>query len=220
MNSQPSQGEFSLQFTSNNGTTLILSVDDEPSILFTREKLLEAAGYKVLSAADGEAALNLFANNPVHLVLLDFAMPGMDGGAVAKELKRLNQTVPVIMVSASPLSEQALTCADCFVTKGQGPQVLLDQINQLLQLFPSTTRWERRATPFHFLSRRLSMKNLKSTAVETIQPADSGQDVQEQIRMRAFELYEQRGKLEGFDLQDWLQAEEEITGGRTLAQAA
>ncbi len=64
------------------------------------------------------------------------------------------------------------------------------------------------------------MKNLKSTAVETIQPAESGQDVQEQIRMRAFELYEQRGKLEGFDLQDWLQAEEEITGGRTLAQAA
>ena len=138
MNSQPSPGEFSLQFTSNNGTTLILSVDDEPSILFAREKLLEAAGYKVLSAADGEAALNLFATNPVHLVLLDFAMPGMDGGAVAKELKRLNQTVPVIMVSASPLSEQALTCADCFVTKGQGPKVLLDQIDQLLQLFPST----------------------------------------------------------------------------------
>ncbi len=64
------------------------------------------------------------------------------------------------------------------------------------------------------------MKNLRSTAVEPIQPADSGQDVQEQIRMRAFELYERRGKLEGFDLQDCLQAEEEITGGRTLAEAA
>ena len=64
------------------------------------------------------------------------------------------------------------------------------------------------------------MKKPNTTAVETIQPADSGQDVQEQIRMRAFELYEQRGKQEGFDLEDWLQAEEEITGGRTLAQAA
>ena len=137
MNSQPSQGEFSLQFTSNNGTRLILSVDDEPGILFTREKLLEAAGYKVLSAPDGEAALKLFANNPVHLVLLDFAMPGMDGGAVAKELKRLDQAVPVILVSASPLPEQALACADCYITKGQGPQVLLDQINQLLKTFPS-----------------------------------------------------------------------------------
>ncbi len=64
------------------------------------------------------------------------------------------------------------------------------------------------------------MKKPNTTAVETTQPADSAQDVQEEIRMRAFELYEQRGKLEGFDLQDWLQAEEEITGGRTLAQAA
>ena len=64
------------------------------------------------------------------------------------------------------------------------------------------------------------MKKPNTTAVETIQPADSGQDVQEQIRMRAFELYEQRGKQEGFDLEDWLQAEEEITGGQALAQAA
>ena len=64
------------------------------------------------------------------------------------------------------------------------------------------------------------MKKPNTTAVETNQPADSGQDVQEQIRMRAFELYEQRGKQDGFDLEDWLQAEEEITGGRTLAQAA
>jgi hypothetical protein len=64
------------------------------------------------------------------------------------------------------------------------------------------------------------MKKPNSTAVETIQSADSGRDVQEQIRMRAFELYEQRGRQEGYDLEDWLQAEEEITAGRTLAQAA
>ena len=87
MDSHSFQRGFALQFTSNDDTRVILSVDDEPGILFTREKLLEAAGFRVLSAADGEAALDLFANNPVHLVLLDFAMPGMDGGAVAKELK-------------------------------------------------------------------------------------------------------------------------------------
>jgi CheY-like chemotaxis protein len=138
MSSQLLPSEFSRQIASDQGVAVILSVDDEPTILFTREKILEAAGYKVLSASDGEEALNLFANNPVHLVLLDFAMPGMDGGAVAKELKRLNQAVPVIMVSASPLAEQALACADCFITKGQGPLLLLDQVNQLLQSFHST----------------------------------------------------------------------------------
>jgi DNA-binding response OmpR family regulator len=137
MNSQP-QSEFTLRHISRNRISIILSVDDEPAILFTREKLLEAAGYQVLSAADGEAALHLFVNNPVHLVLLDFAMPGMDGGAVARELKRLNQAVPVIMVSASPLPEQVLTCADCLIPKGQGPRVLLEQISQLLKSFPAT----------------------------------------------------------------------------------
>jgi hypothetical protein len=64
------------------------------------------------------------------------------------------------------------------------------------------------------------MKKLNSTAVETIPPVDFDQDVKEQIRLRAFELFKQRGKQEGYDLEDWLQAEEEITGGRTLAQAA
>jgi hypothetical protein len=64
------------------------------------------------------------------------------------------------------------------------------------------------------------MKTPSSSAAEAIQPADLGHDVQEQIRMRAFELYEQRGMQEGHDVEDWLQAEEEITGRQTLAQAA
>ena len=70
---------------------VILSVDDEPSILFTRHKLLQAAGYDVLSAADGEQALHFFAMHAVDLVLLDYAMPGIDGGIVAREMKAQHQ---------------------------------------------------------------------------------------------------------------------------------
>jgi hypothetical protein len=54
MNSQSSDGEFSSTYVCNNGTRLILSVDDEPTILLTREKILEAAGFKVLSAVPRE----------------------------------------------------------------------------------------------------------------------------------------------------------------------
>jgi CheY-like chemotaxis protein len=86
----------------------------------------------VLSAADGSAALQLFAANAVDLVLLDYAMPGMDGGAVAQEIKRRRGTVPIIMVSASPIPEQILICADCVIRKGQGPALLLKKIDQLL----------------------------------------------------------------------------------------
>ena len=69
------------------GRRLILSVDDEPGILVTRQLILENAGYEVLSAADGEQALHLFRAHAVDLVLLDYVMPGMDGGVVAQEIK-------------------------------------------------------------------------------------------------------------------------------------
>ena len=56
MNSQRLHGEFSSPHPSKNGTRLILSVDDEPGILVSRQLILEGGGYEVLSAADGEQA--------------------------------------------------------------------------------------------------------------------------------------------------------------------
>ncbi len=109
-----------------------MSVDDEPGILFTRQKLLENAGYEVLSAADGDQALHFFAAHDVDLVLLDYLMPGMDGGAVAQAIKHQKPRVPVIIVSASPVEEQSLACVDCFIRKGEGPALLLDKIRQML----------------------------------------------------------------------------------------
>ena len=70
------------QFT--GGKKWILSVDDEPAILYMREILLQTEGYEVLSAADGEHALTIFDAQPIDLVLLDYLMPGMDGSAVAE----------------------------------------------------------------------------------------------------------------------------------------
>ena len=84
-----------------------MSVDDEPGILVTRQAILENEGYEVLSAADGEQALRLFAVQAVDLVLLDYLMPGMDGGAVAQEMKNRKPLVPVIIVSASPVEEHS-----------------------------------------------------------------------------------------------------------------
>jgi outer membrane protein TolC len=45
-------------------------------------------------------------------------------------------------------------------------------------------------------------------------------DLQEQIERRAYELYEQRGRIHGFDIDDWLQAENEVLDARDLATAA
>jgi hypothetical protein len=63
-----------------------------------------------------------------------------------------------------------------------------------------------------------SVKALMSIPVEAV--TEFHADFQERIRARAYELYEQRGRLDGYELEDWLQAESEILGTRSLAQAA
>jgi CheY-like chemotaxis protein len=115
-----------------NGSGLILSVDDEPAILLTRQKILEAAGHQVRSASDGEQAMRLFSNEPVDLVLLDYVMPGADGGRIAQAMKRSKEAVPIVLVSASTVPEEAATWVDYRLEKGQGPQLLLETIAQFL----------------------------------------------------------------------------------------
>jgi CheY-like chemotaxis protein len=116
---------------SRKGARLILSVDDEPALLVTRERLLQSQGYDVLSACDGGKALKIFTAYPINLVLLDYSMPGVDGRIVAQEMKRCKPLVPVILVSADDVPEEALTCVDGFVAKGQSPALLLGKIQQM-----------------------------------------------------------------------------------------
>ena len=61
----------------------------------------------------------------------------------------------------------------------------------------------------------------KTTPTRTAeQTTESSGDLHEQIRRRAYELYEQRGREEGYDLRDWLQAESEVTYPNVKAVAA
>ena len=81
-------------------THLILCVDDEVVGLRVRKILLERAGYQVLTAADGHSGIELFATQPVDAVVLDYAMPGMHGGDVAKKMRQTKPEVPILLLSA------------------------------------------------------------------------------------------------------------------------
>jgi CheY-like chemotaxis protein len=70
----------SVEDSKMTGRKLILSVDDEPGILRSRKLILEAAGYDVLNASSGAQALGIFSTVLVDLVVLDYAMPGVNGG--------------------------------------------------------------------------------------------------------------------------------------------
>ena len=64
------------------------------------------------------------------------------------------------------------------------------------------------------------MKPQMPTLPMETRATESPVDIQEQVRRRAFELYEQRGREDGHDLDDWLQAESELVQQRTKAVAA
>ncbi|MGH9600488.1 MAG: response regulator [Terracidiphilus sp.] len=110
----------------------ILSVDDELDILFTRQLVLEEAGYEVLSASNGRQALACFDALAVDLVVLDFRMPGMDGNIVAREMKQRRPSVPILMVSGDFVDMDCLARTDRFLAKGHSSEALLREVEQLL----------------------------------------------------------------------------------------
>jgi DNA-binding response OmpR family regulator len=79
--------------------TRILVVDDEPRYLRLLEANLLTEGYEVVTAADGEEALDVFSANPVDLVLLDVMLPRMDGFATCQRIRQFSN-VPIIMLTA------------------------------------------------------------------------------------------------------------------------
>ncbi len=113
----------------------ILCIDDEEPGLKVRKILLETAGHKVLTALSGREGIKAFESEPVDAVILDYWMAGMNGVATARELKRINPSVPVIILSAyGTLLDETLGVADIWIRKGEeDPQYLLETLDELLQ---------------------------------------------------------------------------------------
>jgi CheY-like chemotaxis protein len=80
---------------------LILCVDDDEAILDLTRMALERKGYRVLTVTDGVTALEAFAACPVDAVVLDYEMPGMNGGQVAREMARVKPNIPKLLFSGS-----------------------------------------------------------------------------------------------------------------------
>lgn len=113
----------------------ILCIDDDPQTLKVRTIILETLGYHVWSELDARDGLRAFGERRVDAVVMDYEMPGMNGGEVAAEMKRLRPDVPVMIVSALPwLPESAPAEAiDAFVQKGEPMRVLARRIEDMIQ---------------------------------------------------------------------------------------
>ena len=124
-------------FLTTKTSRLVLCVDDERIGLHVRKVLLERAGYRVLAAMDGVSGLQIFEEQPVEAVVLDYSMPGMHGGEVAMRMRRTKPEVPILLVSAYiGVPEDVKSLVDLYMTKGEGAPVLLSKLKSLLGKAP------------------------------------------------------------------------------------
>jgi two-component system cell cycle sensor histidine kinase/response regulator CckA len=118
---------------------LILLVDDETPIREISKGILEAYGYRVLSAQDGSEAISIFETQKgkINLVITDMMMPIMDGAALIRALHVLNPSIKIIAVSGladiENISEIDNTNVKAFITKPYKAEKLLRTIQTVLQ---------------------------------------------------------------------------------------
>lgn len=115
----------------------ILIVDDEPGIRKALSLLLKKEGYDVLTAGNGIVAQNIFNNTPVDLVISDLKMAPITGIELLKELKKIDLSVEVIMITAFGTVESAVSAmkegASDYITKPFNSDELLMRVRSSLE---------------------------------------------------------------------------------------
>jgi CheY-like chemotaxis protein len=112
----------------------VLVVEDNEQNLYLVRFLLEGAGWTVVAAPDGPRALEEARSGRFELVLLDIQLPGMDGHAVARELRRIPalDEVPIVAVTSYAMLGDRERCleAGCtgYVEKPINPDTFLDEV--------------------------------------------------------------------------------------------
>lgn len=118
---------------------VVLVVDDEPDILELISYNLGREGFTVHAVESGERALEAAAKVKPHAIVLDRMLPGLDGVAVCRRLKRNEQTsgIPVIMLTAKTEDTDVVdglnAGADDYVTKPFSPKVLTARLKAVLR---------------------------------------------------------------------------------------
>jgi DNA-binding response OmpR family regulator len=124
----------------NDVRPLVLVADDDPDILALVRFRLERDGYEVLSAPDGETALDLALARTPDLAVLDVMMPRLDGYELTRRLREHGPTtgIPIILLTArvqEPELERGFEAgADDYVTKPFSPQALGERVQAALGL--------------------------------------------------------------------------------------
>ena len=114
----------------------ILVVDDEASIVTMLAYNLKKEGYDVVTAEDGEVALEKFESENPDLLLLDIMMPKMDGYEVCRKIRE-KSNVPIIMLTAKSDESSELNGFECgadeYIAKPFSPKILTARVDALIR---------------------------------------------------------------------------------------
>lgn len=123
--------EYRLRQTDNSQKTVLVVDDEELSIELVRNIFMNQLGYELLTAASGDAALEILKTDSVDLVLLDLEMPGMNGLEVFRRIKE-NCDIPVVFMTAtkdlSTMEKARELGVEDYITKPFMPQILLETV--------------------------------------------------------------------------------------------
>ena len=111
---------------------VILCVADEATALAVRSQVLSRAGYVVLTASDGAAALELLKCIRPDLIIMDHGLSGLSGTQVAAEMKRLKPAVPIVLLSGLLEAPMGSEHADLVITKGMPAAEFLRAVGKLI----------------------------------------------------------------------------------------
>lgn len=115
----------------------LLVIEDELPMRTALVETLSAEGYRVRSAVDGVAGLELACTEAFDLILLDVMMPGLDGFAVCRELRKRGREIPVLMLTAKGLVDDRVEGLDCgaddYLVKPFSLKELLARVRALLR---------------------------------------------------------------------------------------
>lgn len=126
------------RFDAREGTR-VLVIDDSRTVVAALSHMLRQSGYEPIGASDAERGLELAVSEKPHLIFLDIVLPGLNGFAALRRLRKDERTqkIPVIMISGNPQAAERFYLerigADDFMKKPFGRAEVFSRIEKLVK---------------------------------------------------------------------------------------